>query len=225
MRTPIIERWSAIQVVRDDLLEGGTKRRVAGILMTSDEVVYAGPCCGYAQLAVALSARDHGRRCTLFVAKRATRHRLTELSAAASAKIVEVSPGYLSVVRSRARDYCEQSGAVLLPFGLACQQISDALRAVAASIAVQPKEVWTVAGSGTLTRALQDAWPAADFFAVAVGKDADCGRAKVFVAPETFEQAAKRPPPFPSSLNYDAKAWQFIQKHASPDALFWNIGA
>ena len=31
-------------------------------------------------------------------------------------------------------------------------------------------------------------------------------------------------PPFPSALNYDAKAWEFMVKHGNPGAWFWNVG-
>ena len=32
-------------------------------------------------------------------------------------------------------------------------------------------------------------------------------------------------PPFPSAPTYDAKTWKFMREHASPGALFWNVGA
>jgi hypothetical protein len=47
----------------------------------------------------------------------------------------------------------------------------------------------------------------------------------VLNAPEKFEQDAKQLPPFRSCLNYDAKAWRFIQQRATEDALFWNVAA
>jgi hypothetical protein len=80
-----------------------------------------------------------------------------------------------------------------------------------------------VAGSGTLTRALQAAWPGARFHAVRVGKPPDVGRARLYEAPEPFERDASLPPPFPSCSNYDAKAWRFLAEHARPGALFWNV--
>jgi hypothetical protein len=82
-----------------------------------------------------------------------------------------------------------------------------------------------VAGSGTLTRALQRAWPHAAFHAVRIGSAPDAGRATLHMAPEPFERDAKQPPPFPSCGNYDAKAWRFILRHATPGALFWNVAA
>jgi hypothetical protein len=95
---------------------------------------------------------------------------------------------------------------------------------VARALPIKPAEVWSVAGSGTLTRALQMAWPRARFYAVAVGKEPDAGRAVVMRAPEAFDQAAREPPPFPSCDNYDAKAWRFMRDQAVDGALFWNVG-
>jgi len=99
------------------------------------------------------------------------------------------------------------------------------MSAAALALPIKPREVWTVAGSGTLSRALQRAWPAAEFFAVRVGAQGDAGKASVMQAPERFEHDAREPPPFPSCSNYDAKAWAFMRKHAKRGALFWNVAA
>jgi hypothetical protein len=152
-------------------------------------------------------------------------HPRTAQAAAAGSRIVQVPCGYMSVVRARARAYCAVSGAKLLPFGLDCPVFIDALASLAKSMPVSPREVWTVAGSGVLARALQKAWPDAEFHAVRIGASPNAGRAIVHEAPEKFEQDAKIPPPFPSCSNYDAKAWRFIRQHAKPGALFWNVAA
>jgi hypothetical protein len=114
---------------------------------------------------------------------------------------------------------------VLLPFGLDAPGFIQALSDLARKLPVKPHEVWTVAGSGVLTRALQQSWPAASFHAVQIGAVPKVGRASLYKAPETFEQNARTRPPFPSCGNYDAKAWRFIKSHASPGALFWNVAA
>jgi hypothetical protein len=144
---------------------------------------------------------------------------------AAGARVVEVPHGYMSVVRKRARDYCEQQSAELLPFGLDTPEFIDALATVAKGLSIKPKEVWTVAGSGVLSRALQQAWPRAKFYAIRVGAVPNAGKAEVLQAPEKFEHDAKILPPFPSCSNYDAKAWRFVRAHAKPGALMWNVAA
>lgn len=232
---PIITEVDGFLIVRDDLVEGGTKRRVIGRLLSKggeglldpdkySEFVYASPAFGYAQVALAHACRESGVRATVFTALRSEKHVRALEAEAAGAKIVMVPMGFLSNVHAKARRYAEAVGAKLLPFGLDCPEMRDGLTEVAESLKIKPKEVWTVVGSGTLTRSLQKAWPRANFCAVRVGcKTSDVGRATVYTAPEKFPQDAKVPPPFPSCSNYDAKAWRFITEHASPGALFWNV--
>lgn len=223
---PVIEQHSGVFVVRDDLIAGGTKRRILPPLLTgADEFIYASPAYGYAQVALAHAAAAQGVRATVFTAKRKVLHPRTQEARAAGAKIVLVPTGYLSNVQAKARAYAAATGAALLPFGLDTPAVIAGLAAVARALPMTPAEVWTVAGSGVLSRALQAAWPGAAFHAVQVGKAPQIGRARLWVAPEQFEDDAKTPPPFPSCSNYDAKAWRFIQRHATPGALFWNVAA
>lgn len=224
---PVIEERNGLLIVRDDLLPGGTKSRALPVLLDGpeQEYVYASPVCGYAQVALAIVAQALGKRATIFCAARTYKHRLTQQAAAAGARIVEVPVGYMTVVKSRAAEYCRAHGARLLPFGLDTPEFLAALADVALALPVAPREVWTVAGSGVLSRALQQAWPDARFYAVRVGAEPDAGRAITVAAPEKFEQDARVPPPFPSCANYDAKAWRFIQSQAKPGALFWNVAA
>lgn len=227
---PRVDVIEGIRVVRDDLIPGGTKARVIPILFDDkhDEYVYAGPCQGYAQVALAYCCREYGLHATLFCAKRNERHARILEAIVAGAKVVEVSNGYLSVVKHKADTYCiENRNALMLPFGLDTPAIRGAIADVARMIDDPPSEVWTVAGSGTLSMALQQAWPSAVFNAVQIGRVLGdyVGRAKVWVAPEKFETGAKEPPPFPSCDNYDAKAWRFIKQYAKPGTLFWNVAA
>ena len=223
---PRLERHGRIIVVRDDLIAGGTKARVLpSLLLGGQEYVYASPAYGYAQVALAYSARMVGSRATVFTARRKVPHPRTLEAKAAGAKIVMVPNGYLTVVQYRAKSYCNATGAILLPFGFDSPKFIAGLTSVAVSIPESPTEVWTVAGSGTLSRSLQRAWPFARFHAVRVGREPSVGRAAIHVAPEPFERDSRLTPPFPSCSNYDAKAWQFIIQLASPGALFWNVAS
>lgn len=221
---PDLVEHEGILVVRDDAYPGGTKARVLSVLFgAAREYVYASPVQGYAQVALAYAARAAGMRATVFCAARKVRHPRTLEAEAAGARIIEVPVGYMSVVLARARAYAAISGATLLPFGLDAPRFLEALAVLARRLEAKPREVWTVAGSGVLTRALQQAWPEAEFHAVRVGSMPKAGRAILHQAPERFEQDARVPPPFPSCGNYDAKAWRFIRAQARPGALFWNV--
>lgn len=224
---PFIEERHGLFVLRDDLLPGGTKRRVVHLLITNGdrEVVYASPAFGYAQIALAYAGQDVGVAVTIFTAKRKFLHSCTQEAKNAGAKIVLVPYGYLSNVQAKAQAYARLVAARYIPFGFDCPVIARALTALAEELPIEPCEVWTVAGSGTLSRALQNAWPCARVYAVQIGAPVAAGRAVLLRAPEPFEKKAKNPPPFPSCSTYDAKAWQFIKRQASPGALFWNVAA
>lgn len=227
---PIIERHEGVDVIRDDLLPAGTKMRAMLPLMQAQaaaEFVYASPAQGYAQLALAHCARLLGRRATVFTAARKVLHPLTQAAAAAGAVVVQVPWGYLSVVQARARDYAAERGAFLLPFGGDAPASLAAIAQAALATGLQPAEVWSVAGSGTLTRALQQAWPQARFHAVLVGRGgADTGRAERWVYDRPFGSPSRVVPPFPSARCYDAKGWDvLIRQSARKGALFWNVGA
>jgi hypothetical protein len=225
---PVLQEIGRIMVVRDDLLPGGTKRRaLAPYLARAEaaEFVYASPVYGYAQIALGHAARDAGKKATIFSAHRRIRHPRTIQAINAGVELHEVPSGYLSNVQSKARQYAQANGAELVPFGLDAPHFLESIAEAARAINISPKEVWTVAGSGVLTRALQMAWPDAAFHAVQVGHVPDVGRARLRVAPERFEDDAKYPPSFPSCSNYDAKAWRFMKLWARPGAIFWNVGA
>lgn len=228
---PVVEeRQPGVFVVRDDLVVGGTKRCYADALICGHrEVVYASPAYGGAQIAIAHAAREQGSQATIFVAKRKAPHPRTLEAKAAGAKIVQVPTGYLTNVQAKARAYCEATGATLLPFGLetpaAFEAIAARARQAAAAVG-QLDEVWSVAGSGVLTRGLQAGISAARYFCVRVGRELrpqDVGRAAVIDSGQPFEDNAKRPPPFPSCSNYDAKGWWPFMSRGSGRRLFWNV--
>lgn len=217
-----------IMVVRDDELPGGTKRRALTPLMeawTEDEFVFGGPAQGYAQLALAYSAADVGKRATFFIAERKQMHPLTVQAVSAGCRIVAVRAGRLNVVQARAKDYSRLVGARFLPLGFDIPEFRDRMAAVARALALEPRQVWCVAGSGALSRALQQAWPAAQHHAVQIGFPPDVGAAKHWQAPEPFADPAAIRPPIPSCANYDAKAWRFLVEHAADGALWWNVAA
>jgi hypothetical protein len=221
---PVLQEIEGVLVVRDDLIEGGTKVRALSQFMDrADEFIYASPAQGYAQLALAIACRAAGKQATVFVAKRNQLHPITAKAKESGARIVQVPYGYMSNVHAKAKEYCVASGAFMFPFGFDFPEFINELSRVAKTLSIEPREVWCVAGSGVLSRALQQAYPKAKIKAVRIGAVPEIAKADLYTAPEKFEQNAKQPPPFPSCSNYDAKAWQFIKQYAQPGALFWNV--
>ena len=229
---PVIKEYDGIKVVRDDLLDGGTKRRAFTTYVKSkpeiDEFVYASPRQGYAQLSLAYACRDLGKKCTVTVPQ-GERYWLTNKAVEVGANIIEVPMGYLTNIQAKAKKYCFDNGAHLIPFGGDHPIIVEAMRQTALSLDINPTEVWTVMSSGVLSRGLQAAWPDAKVYGVRIGHNTtrrEQGRAETFKSDYKFHQECKEPerPPFPSSLTYDSKAWVFIKEHASKGSLFWNVG-
>jgi Pyridoxal-phosphate dependent enzyme len=225
---PFIILHEGVLVVRDDLFPGGTKARFLGTLFNGvDEVVYASPAEGGAQTALATVARRLGKRATIFVARRAKPHPRTIEAAKLGAQTIAVAPGYLSVVQARAREYCNRTGARLMPFGADMPEAINAIAAAACAIGIEPDEVWCASGSGVLARGLAAAWPKARRHAVQVGhvlSSRDVAGAAVHVYPMPFGREARRKPPFPSDPTYDAKAWEVATaRKGAGRVVFWNV--
>lgn len=231
---PVIEVHEGIQVVREDLLIGGSKQRFADYLLSDPSVkewVYgSSPATGYAQVALAAACKHYGKKAVLFMANRSEQKRthLQNTALSLGADVRWVDNGMLTVTEKRARDYVMENPSErrLIPIGFDHPSVIEAIRIVASKIP-EPKEVWTVGSSGTLTRGLQLAWPNAEFHCVRVGHMGSYGRAKIYISDLSFEKPVKDcdKPPFPSAPTYDAKAWKFIKQYASPGALFWNVGS
>jgi len=226
---PVLATHEGVVVLRDDMLEGGSKVRVApGLLGSSDEWVFAGPAQGYAQVALAIACEMTGKRAVFFTAARKEPHELTRRAMAHGCKVVFVPHGRMSNVQAKAREYCYLTGARFIELGLLLPGMEDALWAFARTLPVDPRQVWVTAGSGTLARACAKAWPRAQVHAVRVGMRPSLPDDVIeHQAPEAFDEPAEFPPPFPSARSYDAKAWRFISALAPQDgsAFFWNVGA
>jgi hypothetical protein len=225
---PVVVEHDGIMVVRDDLFAGGTKARfIPALFEGAQEVVYASPQEGGAQTALATVARALGKRATIFVAKRAEPHPRVLMAKALGARVFQVSPGYLSTVQARAREYCRRSGARLAPFGMDVPGATDAIAAAARMIDASPDEVWCAGGSGVLARGLAQAWPGARLHVVAVGRaltPPEAAGGAIHAYPLPFGREAKGEPPFPSDPHYDAKAWETATARRGPGrVIFWNV--
>jgi hypothetical protein len=226
MPDPVVEEHDGVRIVRDDLIEGGSKVPALGPLLERCPMgaVYASPAQGYAQLALAVVGREQGCPVTIFVPARRQPSTVTKAAARLGAQVIQVPAGRLNVLQHRARCFAEQSGAELLPFGLAAPEMSEGLKERARAIPA-PSEVWVAAGSGTLARAVANAWPDTEVHAVQVGRRPELSTGiRLWEAPEKFEDKAKGPqPPVPSAVHYDAKVWRFVVEHSGPGALWWNV--
>ena len=76
----VIEEHEGFHIVRDDLLEGGSKRRFVDRMIReeiaegAEEFVYGGcPANGYAQLSLTLQAKAYGKKAIFFPLSEPTR--------------------------------------------------------------------------------------------------------------------------------------------------------
>ena len=197
---PVVEKIDGIFVVRDDFIKGGTKRCFADKLIYGfDEVVYASPVYGGAQIALAYAAKELNINCTIFCAKRKDPHPRTLEAHNAGAKIVQVP---------------------------ANQAIEARAKIVQNFIGEELDQVWSVAGSGVLIRGLNKGLKSKSFNVVQIGRKlskSDVASSNIFIHPLDFSQDSKVNPPFPSCSNYDAKAWEYVKKYGNSKTLFWNV--
>lgn len=225
---PLVFECDGYTVVSDAHIPGGTKARFTHSLFEdADEVVYASPAQGGAQVALAATAARLGKRATIFVAKRAELLEPTRIAAEFGAKIEEVPMGYLSHCAARAREYCERTGAKLAPFGFRIPGAESAIATVARALPVDPEQVWCAASSGVLARGLARAWtPSASLVAVQVGRTLaahDVANARIVRVAQSY---ASRGPSTPFSCNpyYEAKAWAALRsERPGGRVLFWNV--
>jgi len=226
-----IEEYNGINVLRDDLLPGGTKSvLMKKIIGEPEEYVYASPVYGGFQIALAEYCQKVGKKATIFCAKRAKLHENTVRCEELGAKVVQVPYGYLSVIEKHARDYCENTGAEKIVFGGKEPKykkiIARRMKAVIKKLGREPEEIWCAIGSGTLVESILSATKTAKIYGVQVGAEYTDTHERLTILkyPKSFDKPSKYKPDFPSTVNYDLKAWEFCNLHKKgKDVFFWNV--
>lgn len=144
----VIENHLNINVLRDDLLPGGTKSILMPFLIDNvSNYVYASPVFGGLQ--VALSEYCHNR-VTIFCAKRKQMHENTQRCVNAGSNIIEIYPGYLSVLEKRSSEYCDLNGYKKINFGAKSNESIDILslrvKDVIKKLGKEPEEIFCACG-------------------------------------------------------------------------------
>lgn len=208
---------NSFSVVRDDLVAGGTKRRGLDLLLPEipdHAIAYAGTIFGHGALALAHACEAIGKQAHLYLSCNDDNHPM----------IARIRKTNAIIERCEALPveqlYAEIKGGHVFPLGFDAPEFHEAMSQALRQITLPDhSEIWCCAVSGTMAKALQAAFPQTRLRTVAVTKSTD----GEFHAPEKYHQSAVSPPPYPSCPYTDAKVWQFVQKHAKPDALIWNI--
>jgi|688.fasta_scaffold00075_35 hypothetical protein len=242
---PVIVEHEGYHVVRDDLLSVGSKARAGDYLIghateyaNIKEWVYgSSPATGYAQISLPFICNRYNKKAVIFMAERSMDklHEYQKRGIELGGEYHWVPNGMLPVTQKRAKDYVAElpDERALLPIGVEHPTSIACIIRVARSIAVSPKEVWSVGSSGTLTRALQLAWPDAEVHVVSVGHTMgprEIGRAILHKSPYKFDKPVKKEhtPPYPSAPTYDAKVWHVMKEYheghsRKEPCLVWNV--
>lgn len=232
---PELVDHNGFKVVREDLMGFGSKCRFGDILVQTcpkDTLVYVQPRYGFAGISLAYLAKKYNKKLVLFSPsqKEISDHQAICIERGAEMKFRRVAA--MPNLNRIAKQWAEDNDAFFIPLGLKHELVTAAAVKVAYDLAEKhgyPDEVWSAISTGVLQRSLQIAWPDAKFNAVAVARNikaGERGRATMWSHPKAFNQDVNKEynPPFPSAMNYDAKAWEFMTKHGSPGAWFWNVG-
>lgn len=236
-------------VVRDDLLEGGTKQRAGLPFLSSfqeegfDEFVYASPFSGYAQIALSICANKCQTKSTIFCQSDPLKGTMSHFTKIASKYSKVVLCKSLEEAENLAFEYClNKKSAFKIPLGFDHPLFVDFLKE---DLNIQwgilrerfeIKKFWVPVGSGTLAKTFREILPdSIKMFCVDVRVLPESDRRLAFVrqmknveyltAAEMFCDPSVFLPPIPSNLFYDAKLWRFLNLMAGDKDLWWNVAA
>lgn len=213
-----IYQHGLFHVLRDDIVMGGTKRRVLNHIVDRSphsDFYYAGTVMGHGALALAHACGDHGKRAHIYLCG-TDDDAIVKLIRTTNAELILKPPMPITALYEEMTDGAQGH---IFPPGFDTPDFSGAMVEVLKEFDATPySEIWVCAVSGTLSRAIKRAFRGKTVKTVSVVKSTDGD----YHAPEKYHQAAKSPPPYPSCPYTDSKIWQFAQTHAAPDALIWN---
>lgn len=233
-----------VTVIRDDLRCAGTKSRylVRVLPKKYSAYLYVTAWWGGAQIALALAVQELNRanpttkRSAIIVTFK------PEGPLPAHVRVAQELGAQLILVPTKswqdlvdvAENYIEDHPDTwLVPNGIDTPAAHQEIKALGSAIRSQLgpfDEVWSVAGSGCLTRGLQASGLGKEYFAVAVtGGMPNIGKAHGILHPQSFDERVdpEDHPPFPSASHYDAKGWQYAwesaRQHPDRRILYWNV--
>lgn len=221
---PVIEVHEGRVVVREDLIEVGSKARMGEALVKSiksDTIVYVQPRFGFAGISLTKLCKLYGKKLVLFMpsSKEVSEHQAYCIEKGCEYHFYRIAAmPNLNII---AKKWALENGAYFIPLGLKHELVTASIIKVASKI-IEPPAFWTAFSTGVLNRALQIAWPNAQANGVAVSRnvqDGERGRANIISHYRDFSQDSLIQPPFPSASNYDAKVWEYTK----PGDLFWNV--
>ncbi len=235
-----------LNVIRDDLITGGTKcRAIISYLQNLfkskpniTELIYLGASNGYAQVALAhgLQLLKSKIKLRLYAQSTPNLPETKKLQDLASYLYPDVT--YVHLQKSFKEiwpivDAHTESNpnSYLLPFGLNDdvfkQMLYEALHDYLRPFVGKIKRMWMVAGSGVLFSVMYKILTQTHFCLVQVGKKVeldlyDGARYTLYVSSLRLYEPIKTPVPYATTKSYDGKIWEFESKFANGDYI-WNV--
>lgn len=223
---PIIEHHEGRIVVREDLIDVGTKARAGEYLIAtceSDTIVYVQPRFGFAGISLTKLCKMYNKKLVLFMpsSKEVSDHQAYCIENGCDVHFYRIAA--MPNLNLIAKKWAKDNNAFFIPLGLKHELVTAMIIQTAVKIE-EPRSFWTAFSTGVLNRALQIAWPNSIANGVAVSRNVhtgEKGRANVVSHYRSFSQDSKIMPPFPSASNYDAKVWEYTKE----GDLFWNVAS
>jgi hypothetical protein len=221
MHNPISEQHQGYTVIREDLIEGGTKRRaLLEWLPTLDanHFSYTGSVFGYGAYALALTCQELEYEYSLYISKSKYKPKWSYGIA-----VNWCPPAPLSELERIAQE--ARPNAHFLEAGFPYEGFENALIKIFKENKPEASRIWTSVVSGTLVRAMAKAWPDIEIHAVCCARHPGelPDSVATYYAPEKYHQAAITLPPYPSASHTDAKIWQFLEEHGKKGDAIWNL--
>ena len=249
-----LDRETELTLIQETILPAGTKQRGLDFFLNlaltgTTALVTYGTAHGYGQVATAACCAAAGLACTIYLAKVTPRTAMTEQAIKYGANVVEISDPDQSprnsaqnrsvkwisnkVLRELTLKHVRSHpSAYFLELGLDdigyIGALAAALKVATTNIRIRPRRLWIAGGSGVLTRALAQVWPATQFLVVQVGRtlyrdDFPNIDVTIFIAPGAFPAPTRILPPYISLAHYDAKVWSFVQQYGKDGDFIWNV--
>jgi len=230
----LVQAYEDKFVFRADLAPAGLKAFGAEKLISEikeDVLVYCAPRVGHAPDAIVTLAKIYGKKCVFFcpAASQPSRHQAVLKARGADLRFIKIAA--MPTLNVYAKRWADKHGAKFLPFGLSgVPDVTAGLVAMASKILPEPSEAYMAVSTGTMIRALQIAWPNTKCIGIAVARNmhpGEIGNAQVITSEMPFLKPVKpeQLPPFHTTANYDAKAWEMFVKYGKPGSIFINVGS
>jgi hypothetical protein len=243
----IIQEIENFNVIRDDLLPGGTKQRAIIPFLKEKlregftEIAYAGPAQGVAQAALGTAAKILNFSAHMFFSGR--RGPISHFTEEIGVHMHPIAGPLKECQETAIKWAAADKKRFLLPFGLRDENFQNMLvAALKQSFPILPENfsgrsenisqgiahMWVVGGSAVLLNCLYSVFPTTFFHVIQVGRAItmdmiDPARTQIFVHPEKFNMPANLMPPYNSVDNYDAKVWFYAKKYGRPGDFIWNV--